>query len=215
MIRLAITVEGRTEEEFINVVLQPHLFGIGVNATPIIIGKGRGGRGGNITRDRIASELSLLLYSFDAVTTLVDYYGFGDRGNVSVGNLETEIMDLTLERIRGNANHAKLLPYVQIHEFEGLLFSDVSVFNELSNITNEGLRELQEVRNRFQTPEDINDGPNTAPSKRIAHAIPRYEKVVDGPLLADSIGLCRIRQECPRFEHWISKIERLPERITS
>jgi choline-sulfatase len=51
MIRLAIVVEGETEEEFVKSVLAPHLRTREVEATPHLIG-------GNVTVERLASEMA-------------------------------------------------------------------------------------------------------------------------------------------------------------
>ena len=61
----------------------------------------------------------------------------------------------------------------------------------------------------FDTPEDINDSPTTAPSKRIKRLIPSYRKRLDGPPLAAEIGLNGIRSECPRFDAWLHRLESL------
>ncbi len=103
----------------------------------------------------------------------------------------------------------KIIPYVQRHEFEGLLFSDVSVFTGLIEAPDGSVRALQDIRSQFQTPEDINDNSDTAPSKRIKQVVPRYYKNVDGPRLAMRIGLDAIRAECPRFNNWVTNLESL------
>ncbi len=56
---------------------------------------------------------------------------------------------------------------------------------------------------------DINDNKETHPSKRIQDLMPSYQKRVDGPFLAGSIGLTKIRAERPRFGGWITRLERL------
>ena len=89
MTRLSVSVEGRTEEEFVKQVLGDHLRQRRVDPTPILLGRGRSGsRGGNVSSDRLVSEMVTLLGSFNAVTSLVDYYGFRDKGDRSVADLE-------------------------------------------------------------------------------------------------------------------------------
>ena len=73
----------------------------------------------------------------------------------------------------------------------------------------DGVAELQRTRLLFQTPEDVNDSKETAPSKRIKKAIPRYNKRVAGSLIAMDIGLCVIREQCPRFGRWLTRLESL------
>ena len=212
MTRLAVSVEGRTEEEFVNRVLAGHLRGRRVESTPILLGKARGGPGGgNVSSDRLASEMVCLLPNFDAVTSLVDFYGFRNKGDRSVEDLEAHLRDEIAGRIGPGQDVTKVVPYVQRHEFEGLLFSNVEVFAEQVDFPSRCRDELQAVRAQFTTPEDINDHPQTAPSKRIANVIPKYRKTLHGPLLAGEIGLDRIRAECRRFDAWVRRLESLAD----
>ena len=150
-----------------------------------------------------------LYYSFDAVTSLVDFYGFRDKGDKGVQDLEAELLDGIAERVGGDWNARKVVPYVQRHEFEGLLFSDVEAFGTQIDFPRDCVPTLRTVREQFATPEDINDHYETAPSKRIASVIPRYRKVFHGAVLAGKIGLDRMRAQCPRFCEWLTRLESL------
>lgn len=213
MIRLSISVEGPTEEEFIKEVLTAHLRSHGVESQPILIGRGRGSGkgGGNVSAGRLASEMAHLHRSFDVVTSLVDFYGFKDKGGRTVNELEA-LLRQSIERVVGR-NEERVLPYVQMHEFEGLLFSDVTVFSELPDIQPGTVDRLRGIRERFATPEDINDNEATAPGKRIVGLIPNYRKPLHGPLIAMELGLEAIRSECPRFDSWVTRLESLPGRV--
>ena len=61
MTRLAIVVEGQTEEEFTKRVLAAPLGRIGVIVHPICMH-------GYVTVERLASEMSRLVWSYDLVT---------------------------------------------------------------------------------------------------------------------------------------------------
>ena len=210
MTRLAVSVEGRTEEEFVKQVLAGHLRERRVEPTPILLGRGRSGsRGGNVSSDRLVSEMLTLLASFDVVTSLVDYYGFRDKGDRSVTDLEKHLRGKLRKGVRRDWDERRLIPYVQRHEFEGLLFSDVHAFAHQPGFPDTCVDELGAVRDQFTTPEDINDDTETAPSKRLGRAIPRYDKVLHGPTLAATIGLDTIRAECPRFDAWVGHLESL------
>ena len=206
MIRLAISVEGQTEEEFVKHFLADHLRGRGVGPEPILFGRARNrSDGGNVSVEQLVQEMIRLLHSFNAVTSLVDFYGFSRKGTKTVDELEEDIRQKL-----GRLWHPKrVFPYIQRHEFEGLLFSDVSVFADLSKAPDGSVEALQNIRSQFQTPEDINDNKDTAPSKRIKKVLPQYNKKVDGPLLAMEIGLDKIRAECPRFNDWVTSLESL------
>ena len=67
-----------------------------------------------------------------------------------------------------------------------------------------------QIRNTFATPEEINDSPQTAPSKRIKSLIASYEKPLMGTLGALEIGLLKIRKECKLFDAWLSNLESIP-----
>ncbi len=210
MIRIAVSVEGQTEEEFVKSVLAPHLLERQVEATPILVGRARGrSGGGNVSVQRLASDMAMLSRNFDFVTSLVDYYGFVGKGDSSPAELEERIHLAISDRTRLGCDRANVFPYVQQHEFEGLLFSNVEVFGTLIELPDESLLELLAIREAFPTPEDVNDNTATAPSKRIAAIIPRYDKVVYGSVVAMDTGLDIIRNECPRFGSWLQRLESL------
>jgi Domain of unknown function (DUF4276) len=56
-------------------------------------------------------------------------------------------------------------------------------------------------------PELVNDGPDTAPSKRILKAYPTYRKVVDGPDAIELLGLGALRTVCPHLDAWLKRLE--------
>ena len=200
MIRLAIAVEGETEEGFVKNVLAGHLRRVGLEPQPIPLG-------GNITVSKVASEMAKLQWDFDRVTSLVDFYGFRDKGTDTPEQLEQRISRQVDLEVKRSWDQSKVFPYIQRHEFESLLFSDVAAFADVINAPEEVVAELRRVRCRFHTPEDINDSSETAPSKRILGVIPRYKKVVDGSLIAETMGLNAIRSECPRFNSWLERLE--------
>ena len=205
MIRLAISVEGETEEDFVKEVLARHLADQGILATAISLG-------GNIATEKVVDEMVRLLWSFDRVTSLVDFYGFRRRNAATPEELQNRIDSEVHQKMPNSRNRNDAFSYVQQYEFEGLLFADVSVFATLPlsvPVPAAQVDELRAIRSRFQTPEDINDGRDTAPSKRIARLIRGYNKRAHGHLLAEAIGLDTIRAECPRFAAWMARLEAL------
>ncbi|WP_211193645.1 DUF4276 family protein [Pyxidicoccus fallax] len=101
------------------------------------------------------------------------------------------------------------MPYLQVHEFEALLFSDVATTGYVLGATPSELQQLQKIRGAFETPEHINDSPETAPSKRLLQLFPRYDKTFFGPAAVSRIGLEAVRRECPHFASWLTTLERL------
>ena len=147
--------------------------------TPILLGRARGrSGGGSVSVKLLVSEMVCLIRSYDAVTSLVDFYGFRSKGDKTVGELEEQVLQQIRERLGGCWYPKKVLPYVQQHEFEGLLFSDVDSFASAIDLEEKSFEELRRIRANFLTPEDINDNFDTAPSKRIKGTIPSYDKVV-------------------------------------
>lgn len=162
-----------------------------------------------MTKERVAAEMSRLVWREDRVTSLVDYYGFRDKGNATICELETLIDSRVDEKVSRSLDQSRAFAYVQQYEFEGLLFSNVDAFQQLLYATRESVDELRRIRSRFPTPEHINDSRDTAPSKRLKAIMPKFHKRTDGPLLAAEIGIETIRAECKRFDAWLMRLENL------
>ena len=201
MIRLGIVAEGQTEVEFVGKVLAESLRQAGVEPTAIPLR-------GNVSVQTLSNKLHSAFWSFDAVTSLVDYYGFRGKGEDTVVALEKRIGEQVRSRIGRDGTAPRLFPYVQKHEFEALLFADAAAFSVI-DAPPEAIAELRTVRSGFATPEDIDDDPATAPSKRIAAIVPRYHKVRDGADVAAAVGLSAMRAACPRFNAWLTRLETL------
>ena len=208
MIRLAIVVEGKTEKEFVDRLLAVHLSGYGVAASARLLGKPRH-KGGNVTVERIANDVRNLAANSDAVTTLLDFYGFRRRPTDDIDELQQHIDLACRNAVNQQLRDDRVFAYVQRHEFEALLFSEPGAFERSLALPTGAARILQSVRANFHTPEDINDSRETAPSKRLLKAIPGYSKGEYGWLVAESIGLETIRQQCPRFNRWLSRLEQI------
>ena len=204
MTRAAVVVEGETEEEFVKQLLLPHLAEHGILVVPIK----PAGRGGNIHVDWLAPAIAKLSWDFEAVTTLVDFYGFGRRQpGETVEELEARIDLTTGNHSRREPHQVPRFAYVQRFEFEALLLSDPGSFGVLPELSASACTALDRVAAEFACPEDINDNAATAPSKRIERHIVNYKKRLHGPAVAKAIGLAKIRSACPRFDHWVSRLE--------
>lgn len=218
MPQVLILVEGQTEERFTKDVLSPHFQQMGIHLIPTIattkrVKNGPDFKGGITNYDKVATDVRLLLgdTSATAVTTFIDYYGlpsdFPGMGSRPPGSPFDQA-----GHVESTWTHAvadpRFHPYLMIHEFEALLFSKP---DEISSALHGGtaLTQLELIRDSFPTPEDINDSPITAPSKRIVDIFPGYKKVVNGPMVAGRIGLEHIRGECTHFDKWVSWLESL------
>lgn len=201
MIRLGIVVEGATEEMFVQSILGPHLRDFQVDAKASSLN-------GGVSLSRIVKEMAKFSHSFDAVTSLIDFYGFQDRPDATADALQARIDGELARRAKAGAH---VFSYVQMHEFEALLFADVSGFSVIAGAPTNLVARLRSIRAQFPTPEDINDSPSTAPGKRIEGEHPGYKKVAGGRAVAEEIGLAGIRAECPRFDAWVARLEALGE----
>ena len=125
-----------------------------------------------------------------------------------VRHIESAFKDNICKQIPGFRPDLRFIPHLELHEYEGLLFSDPQAF---ANGINQAhlARHFQEIRDEFDSPEDINDDPTSAPSKRVLAAYPSYQKVIEGTIAAQSVGIPIIRRECQHFREWLETLEEL------
>jgi hypothetical protein len=195
MKRLGISVEGSTEREFVSRVLRPHLEKFQCLVTPIDMR-------GNVSLDKIRGVLPPLLGSFDRVSTFYDYYGFKGRDQRSVDELEAAIAELVDTPCRN-----RLIPYIQKYEFEALLFAVPDKAVDWLQGSTSQLNQMLDAVNRCGSPELVNDSVETSPSHRMKKLFPGYDKKLHGPEIIELAGLVVIRQKCPRFDYWLSRLE--------
>lgn len=203
MTRLGISVEGATEREFVNRVLRPHLVGFGWTH---VVGVDLGG---NVSLDKIAAELPRLLGGFDHVSTLYDFYGFKNRDGRTVEALETAVA----QRFNA-ARQARLTPYVQMYEFEALLFAAPEQTLATLGGPAARLQDLQLAVAEAGSPETVNDSPQTSPSHRLKTLFPKFDKKLHGPEIIARAGLAGIRVQCARFDAWVSRLESIGQSAT-
>lgn len=224
MIRVHVICEGQTEEMFINEVLYNEYYPRNIFFSASKIGR-PGHQGGNVCFERLLFDLRECLLRDSTVfcSTFIDFYGSSSDfpGKREAGKFTsvidkascvTEALRVRLEDKLGPAPLRRFIPYIQMYEFEGLLFSETDRF--ASGIDKPDLaKEFQKIRDAFNTPEEINDDPQTAPSKRIKKIFPGYNKPFHGSIGALEIGLDTIRKECPLFNAWLKQIESLAEQV--
>ena len=122
-------------------------------------------------------------------------------------HVEEQLLNDLAAEMGNGFDRRRFVPFVVLHEFEGLLFSDCDDFAR--GVGKPALSEpFQAIRNQFESPEHINDSPTTAPSKRVEQLIPGYVKPLLGNLAAIEIGLDKIAAACPHFNAWIAELKR-------
>ena len=109
------------------------------------------------------------------------------------------------------ADDDRFIPHIQLHEYEAYLFSDIAVLAQFYVDRQLEVNRVQARVGAIHSPEMIDDGPQTAPSKRIISFIPRYDadKSTVGVQAAARIGLPEIRRKCPHFAGWLNRLEGL------
>ncbi len=210
MKRLYIVVEGQTEEEFVKSVLAPHLQEQGILCvTPVAIHGPHGARGGMVSYERLKNDIRRLLREGDTpiVSTLIDFFRCPDTPGKEVWNKATnhqQEVELREQEIGRDIGNRHFIPYIQLHEFEALLFSSGVAFSEL--FSPEVSEKLCKIVDEYSNPEEINTTPEGAPSKRILAIVDDYDKVVYGGLIAGHIGIKVIMERCPRFRAWVERL---------
>ena len=222
MIRVHVLVEGEAEVTFVKEVLLPYFIQREIHLVPRRLGKPRHKRG--ICGYPLAQREILVTLKQEALafcTTMFDYYAmprdwpkreearrkpFAERAVMIEAAMLTDVSD----QLGNRFNCSRFIPYVQMHEFEALLFSDPKLLADGLELAD--CSATQSIRDQFQSPEEINDSQQTAPSKRIMGLNRGYSKVTDGVLISQKIGLGAMRVQCPHFNGWIGKLEALAGR---
>lgn len=217
MEKVLILVEGQTEEKFVKEVLNPHLNNYGKYLIPTllrtkIVKSGPNFKGGIISYIQVRRDLMRLLGDTSAlrVTTMFDLYGLPGEfpGRQDAPAAPYDKVQHLENAFRQDINHPKFLVNLTLHEFEGLLFTKPA---EIARALNDPDKEpeLTKIKDFFKTPEEINDNPKTAPSKRLEGIFPMYNKPFYGMVISKRIGLQAICAECPHFHQWVSRLENL------
>lgn len=225
MARLYLFAEGSTEQTFAANILRPHLANMGVYLGNIILiahaRKGRitrrgGGRSYIPMKNDIRRILSQEKGRDVFFTTMIDLYAihndFPGRDEAEkLRHLPGKRVEALEQFFADDIGDPRFIPYIQLHEYEAYLFSDPSKFSFFYKNHEKEISKLKAIADGIATPELINDGLHTAPSKRIIAVLPEYEgaKRVEGPQVAALIGLDVIRSKCPHFDAWLSRLEQL------
>jgi hypothetical protein len=214
--RALIVVEGQTEERFVKTVLRQVLEPIGVDLRPTIVATkvvkdGANFKGGLRSYGQFREHLRRVLEGSGGalVTSMLDYYAlpadFPGMSTRPVGGTPRQRVEHVESELRTAIGQQNFLPFIALHEYEAWLFSD--------SVTVPGVLTEPHKQAAFaaiadsMAPEDINEGPTTAPSKRLLALFPLYRKGLHGPLAAGRIGIPAIRAKCPHFDGWLQQLE--------
>lgn len=219
-IEVMVIAEGKTEQIFVEAILSPYLAqkNIYIYATQVTK---PGQKGGDVKFERVKKDLETHLKqrSDTYVTTFVDYYGIKDwPGITEVGPqatpaqisevVNTATKEQVVELFADQQAARRFVPYVAIHEFEALLFSDEAILAAALDIP---VEDVVGVVNECGEPEAVNNSRQTAPSKRLDawSARKKFPKTSTGIAVAKEIGVTKMREKCPQFNAWIGQFESL------
>ncbi|GEN77476.1 DUF4276 family protein [Chryseobacterium hagamense] len=218
MLRLIIICEGQTEQAFCKTILYPYFLSKKILIQSPTI---KHTKGGIVKWDILKKQIEthLLEENKTFVTTLIDYYGIYGKHSfpnwidcekiVDKNDRMTEIEKAMKDDINNSCNH-RFIPYLQLHEFEGLLFNEIDIFySQIPSADLIGEAELIKTFKDYSNPEMINNSRETSPSHRLDRIISGYNKIVHGDILAEEIGLERMRSKSPRFNNWIQSLEQI------
>jgi len=218
-VEVYVIVEGPTEQTFVREVLAPNMGHKGIFLYPALTGK-PGHKGGDIRFERAKVDIGTFLKqrSNIYISTMFDYFRLDSNwpGNVNIqGNptaiekaerIEEETFEKIKELFSDHNVEDRFIPYIEMHEFEALLFSEASI---LANKIGVRTSKIEDILQEFGEPEEINDGAETAPSKRLFSLNSCYRKVAMGKTISETIGIPAMREKCPHFDSWITKMEKL------
>lgn len=223
MKQLNIFCEGPTEQGFCVQVLQPHLFphgdglihtlAVGEKDYHHVYGLGRHAKYEKIRRF-IGNTIKQRRGPNVFFTTLSDLYGLpadfpGKDGNTyNAADPNRYVLELEAAML-ADIGHHQFIPHLQLHEYETMLFADPKAFEIAFEKRGAEIRQLMDIADSVPTIEHINQGRDTAPSKRIINIIPEYDgrKSSAGPDIAEYIGLATIRGKCPHVDRWLCELE--------
>lgn len=217
-----VVTEGYSEVEFVKKVLADYFSYKDIILIPCNVVTSKDRRNGRVYKGGMTSyakaENTIKKCLLDAqrqpnsfVTTMFDFYKLPDD---SPGLQESLTKDDHYEKVqlieqrmltKEKLTKTVFIPYIQLHEFETLLFTDIKVLG--NKYFENDITELQEATKNEPNPELINNGEETSPSKRIIKCMPDYDKPTMGVTILQEIGLEKLRKSCRHFNEWICKME--------
>lgn len=231
MVRLFFYVEGQTEQAYVDRVLKGDLSQFGVmveGAIRVSTGKRHGVvyRGGGRHYAPMKKDLHNLLRQHRGAdvrfTTMLDLYKlYRDFPGTDEAD---KLRHVPYERVKklecalaDDIGDSRLIPHIQLYEFETILFCQPDAFASYYENREDAIAELSKIAQSVATPEQIDDGELTAPSKRIGRCFPDYSDAKpDAPaVIAEAIPLGIVRKKCPHFGEWLMTLENLNHRLAA
>lgn len=223
-----VLCEGQTEQGFVEEVLKPYLIEQGIKSVKSILlstDKKKNTSGGIFSFTQAHSHLDILnkmhqdsKYEHYVFTTMFDYYAlpssfpkYSESQKIEDKYKKIEFLENAFSEYEQNK---RFIPYLQLHEFEALVFCGIEYLPQLYPGCEKRIKILQDALSTTGNPELINNNPNTAPSKRIIKAIEgekkkviyHYNKPSTGKYITKQVGIEALRSKCKHFNEWIEKL---------
>jgi len=220
-IEVMVVAEGYTEKRFIEKVLSPYLATKNIFMQSPMVGK-PGQKGGDVRFSRMEKDFAMHLKQRKEtyVSMFVDYYGIKTdwpglddaRQCTSPKGIADAMNRATWERVvakftEQGAGH-RFIPFIAVHEFEALLFSDVEILAAQLKVDKSA---VEKILKECGAPENINNSFDSTPYKRLKRLYAPYKKKTTGITIANLIGIEKMRSKCPLFDEWLTTLEKLQE----
>lgn len=220
-----ILCEGQTEELFVKEMMKPffHDSGIVLKHRLLCTSRKKNAKGGMISYQQAKSDLSAWMNENNGrnseihyYTTMFDFYAlpndFPCRDEALRMSNAYQQVECLEKAFSEDFSSKRFIPYIQLHEFEALLFCDIKKLISHYPSRAKAINTLAEILSDFQdNPELVNNSPSTAPSKRIIKAIEgdktcNYKKPKAGASVTKEIGIDKLMSMCKHFKGWIEEI---------
>ncbi len=229
---LNILCEGQTEERFVKDVLKPYfaIHGIVVKCRLLVTSKKKGTRGGMFSYTQAKNDLTRWMKEMEHrgseahfFTTMFDFYALPDGfpNMVQAATIADPYLRIAAieDAFKQDMGSDRFVPYIQLHEFEALMFCDIAKLADEYPKCSKEIESLKDVLAKYNgNPELIDQSPETAPSKRIIAAIEgerkyKYNKPRSGAVVTAAIGMDALMSHCTHFREWIERIHHVVESV--
>ena len=230
--QLYVVCEGSSECEFVKQILGPYIgerTAWNLILLPRVIENGRNAKKGIkysgclLKYQKAKDDILRCMSEGRPVTTMFDYYalptdfpGYEEAKKQALDINQVEFLESCIKEDLSacEPKYPKhwLLPYIQLHEFEALFYADLQSLKSLYIEHAEEIDVLQAEVSGMK-PEEINNSPETAPSKRLLKHLP-YQKGAEVVIPLKSIGIDRLMQECPHFSQWVESILKMEKSMS-
>ena len=210
-----------------NNVLKPYLIANGIVAVKSVLvctNRQESACGGLVSFHKVVNDLNIMMKSNEdnnserhVFTTMFDLYALpGDFPAYADAQQIIERYErvAAIEKAFSDSICSdRFIPYIQLHEFEALVLCGLDFLKKIYIGCDKQIEQLKSELNNVGNPELVNDGPDTAPSKRIIKAIEggkkklySYDKPKSGKNVTQNVGIDRLREQCRHFNEWVGKL---------